>query len=588
MHCQLEYLADCLPVDIERALDELPATLDETYERTLREIKGRKSEHACRLLLCVAVACRPLQVKGLAEILAFDFEGPIPVFREECRLNNPIEAVLSTCSTLLSVVKSRNSQVVQFAHFSVKEFLTSTRFAEKGDIISRRYHISMTPAHTAITQACLGMLLHLNQNITRDSLTRFPFAKYAAKHWLEHARLEGVSQNAEEGMKQLFDRTKPHLSIWLWLYDPTLYPLTQRKISEGPSPPRGTPLHYAAFCGLHDIAKTLATGYPKDVNSQSFDNSSTPLHLASDKGLVDVAGMLVEYGADVSAQDKHKKTPLHLTSDRGHVGVARKLVELGADMSAQDEDGKTPLHVALLRDHADVARMLVELRADLSAQDKDGRTPLHVASSWGRVDLARMLVQLSADVSAQDKDGRTPLYLALDSGHVEVARMLVVELGADVSARDKDGKTPLHLALFLDHVAVARMLVELGADVSAQSKDGKTPLHVASSRGHLDVARMLVELGADVSAQDKYQMTPLHLASSRGLVDVTRMLVELGADLSAQNKGGSTPLHLASSRGRVDVARMLVELGADISAQDKDGNPAAPGVVPGSWTWPGC
>ena len=223
MYCQLEYLADCLPVDIERALDELPATLDETYERTLREIKDRKSEHARRFLLCVAVACRPLQVEELADILAFDFEGPIPVFREECRLNNPIEAVLSTCSTLLSVVKDWNAQVVQFAHFSVKEFLTSTRFSEKRDTISRRYHISMTPAHTVITQACLGMLLHLDhKNIAGDGLTRFPLAEYAAEHWLEHARYEGVSQNAEDGMKQLFDRTKPHLSIWLWMYDPTV------------------------------------------------------------------------------------------------------------------------------------------------------------------------------------------------------------------------------------------------------------------------------------------------------------------------------------------------------------------------------
>src|SRR5260221_8498017 len=292
VYCQLEYLADCPPVRIQRALDELPATLDETYERTLREIKVTNSEYARRLLLCVAVASRPLRVEELAEILAFDFEGPIPAFREECRLKNPVEAVLSTCSTLLSVVvEYRGFQVVQFAHLSVKEFLISTRIAEKGDTILSRYHISMTPAHTVITQACLGMLLHLDQNITRDSLTRFPLAEYAAKHWFEHARFEGVSQNVAVGLKQLFDRTKPHLSIWLWIHDPTVDPW-KRRGAEGPSPPHGTPLHYAASCGLHDIAKVLATEYPKDVNSQGFDDLSTPLHLASNDGHVDAAPML--------------------------------------------------------------------------------------------------------------------------------------------------------------------------------------------------------------------------------------------------------------------------------------------------------
>jgi len=71
----------------------------------------------------------------------------------------------------------------------VKEFLTSSRFAEKRDIISRHYHVSMTPAHTLVVQACLGILLHLDKDVTRDSLTKFPLAEYAARHWVEHAVL---------------------------------------------------------------------------------------------------------------------------------------------------------------------------------------------------------------------------------------------------------------------------------------------------------------------------------------------------------------------------------------------------------------
>ena len=133
--CQLKYLANCNPAHIRHALDTLPATLDETYERTLREIKEEKWEDARRLLLCVAVASRPLQVEELAEILAFDFEaGSIPRFCEDARLQNPIEAVLSTCSTLLSVVEDWRSQVVQFAHFTVKEFLTLDRLAKKATL----------------------------------------------------------------------------------------------------------------------------------------------------------------------------------------------------------------------------------------------------------------------------------------------------------------------------------------------------------------------------------------------------------------------------------------------------------------------
>jgi hypothetical protein len=122
------------------------------------------------------VAFRPLRVAELAEILLFDFStGSIPKFREGWRPGDPVEAVLSTTCSLLAIVEDQGSRVIQFSHFSVKEFLTSSRLAETSDNLSRRYHISLTPAHTLAAQACLGILLHLDNNIvTRDSLKNFP------------------------------------------------------------------------------------------------------------------------------------------------------------------------------------------------------------------------------------------------------------------------------------------------------------------------------------------------------------------------------------------------------------------------------
>ena len=97
----------------------------------------------------------------------------------------PVDAVLSTCSSLLAIVDVQNPsrKVIQFSHFSVKEYLTSPRLAEANDIIPRRYHVSMTPAHTLAAQICLGILLHLDKDVvTRENLEKWPLAKYAAKH----------------------------------------------------------------------------------------------------------------------------------------------------------------------------------------------------------------------------------------------------------------------------------------------------------------------------------------------------------------------------------------------------------------------
>jgi hypothetical protein len=160
VYCQLVYLQGCHPASIRRALAELPETLDETYARTLREMNKANWELAHRLLQFVAVAFRPLRVEELAELLAFDFEAhPIPAFHEDLRMEDPLDAVLSTCSSLLAIVDVEGSPVIQFSHFSVKEFLTSTRLAEaRRDFpsLSRFYdarshpRLTSLPGHSAI------------------------------------------------------------------------------------------------------------------------------------------------------------------------------------------------------------------------------------------------------------------------------------------------------------------------------------------------------------------------------------------------------------------------------------------------------
>ena len=556
MYCQLVYICGCIPARIRHALADLPETLDETYERTLREINKADWEFAHRLFQFVAVAVRPLLVEELAELLAFDFKaGPIPKFHDDWRLEDPMHAVLSTCPSFLAIVDENPSwpserKVVQFSHFSVKEFLTSPRLHESNDINLRRYHISETPAHTLAASACLGYLLHLDKDVTRGGLQNVTFAKYSAQHWDDHARFEDVSRDVKNGLKELFDTSKPHLAIYIWTREEILPSWERSDLSERPSP-----LNYAALWNLHFVVELLINELSENVNSRHLTDSATPLHVASKCGHIEVALKFIEHGASISAKDKDGCTPLHLASEKGKMEVVHMVIERGADVSAQDKVGRMPLHLAW---EAEAARILLERGADVSARDKDGRTPLHLTR---KAEVARMLIERGADVSAQDNKGHTPLHLAS-----EVAHMLV-ELGADMSAIDKEGHTPLHLASHTGELEVADMLIGRGADMLAQDKHGHTPLHLASRAAKLKVVGMLIELGADVSAQDKDGYTPLHLALKACLAEVACMLIEGGADVSAQDKDGGTPLHVTRT---AEVARMLIERGADVSARDKE------------------
>jgi ankyrin repeat protein len=570
VYCQQVYLRGCHTGRLQQALAELPETLDETYSRTLRQINNADWDLAHRLFQCVAVASRPLSVEELAEFLAFEFKEPIPGFHEGWREEDPLDAVLTICSSLLSVVNEWGRSVIQFSHFSVKEFLMSDRLSKTNDEYSRRYHTSLTSAHTVVARACLGILLHLDTSITEDGLEKFPLADYAAEHWVDHARFENVSANAEEGMKRLFDPSKPHLGIWLWIYDPEL-DSWKRKERDGRSlTPRGTALHYAALCGLEGIVEFLVNAQGQDVHSRAF-GESTALHVAAHRGHAGVGRVLLELGADPTAKDKDGKTPLHVASEWGNVEAIRLLLEKGADPTAQDKDGKTPLHFASRSGNVEAIRLLLEKGADPTAQDKHGKTPLHFASRSGNVEAIRLLLEKGADPTAQDKHGKTPFHFASRLGNVEAIRLLL-EKGADPTAQDKYGKTPLHFASESGNVEAIRLLLEKGADPTAQDKDGNTPLHFASRSGNVEAIRLLLEKGADPTAQDKDGNTPLHFASRSGNVEAIRLLLEKGADPTAQDKDGNTPLHFASRSGNVEAIRLLLEKGADPTAQDKHGN----------------
>jgi hypothetical protein len=88
VYCQLETLRRSTQRNLRGILEKLPKTLDETYERVLKDINEDNREHAHRLLHCIAVAIRPLRADDLAEILTFDFddvEGGIPKFHADWR-----------------------------------------------------------------------------------------------------------------------------------------------------------------------------------------------------------------------------------------------------------------------------------------------------------------------------------------------------------------------------------------------------------------------------------------------------------------------------------------------------------------------
>ena len=409
---------------MRRILEELPDSLDETYERILREIRKPNQGHAHRLLQCLVVAVRPLQVEELAEVLAFDFNAEeMPKLNPSWRQEDQEEAVMFACSSLVTIVKDGDSRVVQFSHFSVKEFLTADRLVEPMRDVSR-YHIRLEAAHTILAQACLGVLLRVDDRVDSNTIKSFPLARYAAQYWPTHARVENVSSRIKEGMECLFDEDKPHLTTWLWIYNEDIpYEQNRSMLTICPQKPEAVvPLYYAARLGFRDLAEHLIAEHPEHVNATG-GYEGTPMHAAASGGHTKILSLLIEHGVHVDCRGRSKRTALHITSWEGKVEAGEFLLNRGADVNARDHFNGSPLMYAANLGFIEHARMLLERGAAIEDQGIHG-SPLHYAAINNQIEAIRLLLEHGADVNVRDKNGHTPSMAASSNGLRDVVELL--------------------------------------------------------------------------------------------------------------------------------------------------------------------
>ncbi|KIW29891.1 uncharacterized protein PV07_05677 [Cladophialophora immunda] len=616
--CQLDMLGECTKVSsIQKALTELPETLDKTYERILDGIPRSNKGDARSILQWLAYSKRPLTLEEVAEAAILrpreDSMNPEELCDPSEVLRICRSLVTLSTETVLICARFWEVKVVRFAHFSVLEYLTSGR--------SGSFSVSATEAHSYIGECSISVLRKLDQPSRSDEdedevaeentdedvpngveqhtddgrdedAGGSPLAKYAAEHWYEHVREvekvnDGLSEISDSTYRFLGETSPRCFLRWLQLYDPRTGIDLQGK-------GECFPLYYSSLLGLINATRRLIES-GADVNEQ-VPWYSGALHVAAIMGHYEIAQILLESGADIKRWDKIHGTALECCAAAGHLRVCQLLIDHGANVNGagRRDHGSAPL-AALdslnlsKSDATAIVQPLLAQEADINPTCQTLGSPLGLALKTGKEQIVLDLLGRGADVNRAGLTGHrrsgfeherrdstlgrgTPLQEAAANGHAQIVRMLL-DAGADVNApaagRSAYPGTALQRASRGGHLEVVRLLLDKGADINARSGDRiGTALQQASELGRCEIVQLLLDKGADVNTPGGEWISTALQAASRRYLEIVQLLLDKGADVNAPSRRywSGNALQVASANGRPEIVQFLLDKGADINA----------------------
>ncbi|RHZ34218.1 hypothetical protein DYB37_013447, partial [Aphanomyces astaci] len=264
-------------------------------------------------------------------------------------------------------------------------------------------------------------------------------------------------------------------------------------------------------------------------------------------GKADDVRVCLEEGIEADGQG-NEWTPFMWAAYYGHIDVAKVLVEFGADTDhVFHHDGKDATDAAKENNQNEFLEYLKTLplkgkpappphKSTMTAINAD--VLIH-GCKYGKVDDVRVCLEEGIEADGQGNEW-TPFMWAAYYGHIDVAKVLV-EFGADpdlVYYQDvcyHDGKDATDAAKENNQIAFLEYLMTLkGNPVPPPHKSTMTAINAdvlihGCKYGKVDDVRVCLEEGIEADGQGN-EWTPFMWAAYYGHIDVAKVLVEFGAD----------------------------------------------------------
>lgn len=508
------YLNSLFPEEV--AIESLPSSVNQAYERILNKISEKQRPMARKILLIIVGARRPLKVGEMAIALAVarlqQSDAVSLVIPNPTQLEKQIRHL---CGLFVFIQHS----TLFLIHQTAKEFLLADNSVESIDPGLWQASLTLDEIDNDMVQICTKYLRtfmhktaprHIYQRIERSTESKIKgvpatdnseneFFEYCAVYWTKHFQDGRVSEDVLllDRVLELFDVETGLFHSWFSFF----WHAWCRNYRGAPEMLRQ---HAIAWAGHRSILEHLCK--KQDINLEARDSEyNRVLAIAANRGHVDLLSWLILAEVDVDARcgRYHSYTALTMAMLVGRERIVQMLIEAGADTNI--EQARSHYHSSALaatpfESLEMVSQALSNIGASVHERTLRISGPLIGAVRAGMEETVQKLIATGADVNATAENAFIPLVEATHCGHEKIVQMLI-DAGADVEARDFFYGSALLQASKIGNEKMVQMLIDAGADVNARVEAGghlESALDVATRYRHEGVRQKLIAAGATV------------------------------------------------------------------------------------------
>jgi ankyrin repeat protein len=473
-----------------------------------------------------------------------------------------VNAVMDGCSPLRLAIEANNLDLLDV-------------LMQAGADPSRVFGIGETVLMTAALRGYLEVVLYLLQHQPASLINAFDYLGHTALFLaIQHSKVNVASALLDAGADATI-RTLYGTTTLMVCSDPALAErLLEKGVDVNAQDERfmDAIAHALRRDGI-DMAFLLlsrgATGYTRDQAS---------LVHACVQGHTELAVMMLRQGPPVRGDDTEwdewlhgldnaGNSVLHVAVQKGHVNLVQALVDADFDVDVTDRCGAPALHYA---QDVEIARILLDAGAEDFMCD-NGEMAVSLASKDPRlIEVLRLLLQRFPDC---DDDDDPLFFIAVEENNLEaVEPLLAIRPPGDINKQNPYGCTALYIA---EEPEMVQLLLDLGADPRILDDDQQTPLIMGGTAARV---RLLLDAAPDiVGVRDVVGRTTVsHFSCDDrhhvALKELLQYCKDHGLDACVNNKDTNedTALHIAMMGCYLPTVKLLLENGAEVLGSGHD------------------